>query len=714
VACSCSGRTAKKASRPWPNWSGSTSRCRRHRGRSGGGLGLHFYLAWPSDGPAIRTLANINGLPIDVRGRGGYVVAPPSLHKSGNRYVWAVSPDEVDLAPAPAWLVDWLRRSKGKNKPKPLNEQTNLTKQLSLPSLKGACMTSLNRPSTAPNGKRVFTVQADRGADVLARAVAYLEACPPAISCQGGHSQTFEVARAIVYGFGLGPDVGLQLLLEHYNDRCEPPWSESELQHKCSDADTQPFDKPRGYLLQEHEEPESAETRPLSGAVSDEDIEALPMPPPPFWPELPPAALHGLAGEIVQTLAPETESDPVAILGQLLVAFGNAVGRGPHYPVEGDAHHVNLFLCLVGKSSRGRKGTSRGRVMQVMRQADEAWSQSCLASGISSGEGLIWAVRDPVEKQEPIRENRRITGYEKVLTDPGVSDKRLLVDESEFAQILKMMQREGNSLSPVLRSCWDTGDLRTLTKHSPARATGAHVSVAVHITRDELAKYLDRTEALNGFANRFLWLLVQRSKLLPDGGRALDLAPFGKRLQSVLAAARQVGQMTRSAAASRLWREVYPSLTADRPGLYGAVTGRAEAQVLRLSMIYALLDGQGTIDEAHLRAALALWSYADCSAQLIFGAEPEDPLLGLVLGRLQAAGAAGLTRTELNNAFNRNIPAADLVAALANLRDGGQATSEKLKTGKPGAPVERWFAVRKNEINEVIPASAPAPPAEGD
>jgi hypothetical protein len=349
-----------------------------------------------------------------------------------------------------------------------------------------------------------------------------------------------------------------------------------------------------------------------------------------------------------------------------------------------------------------------------MSFADEDWCQNCVTGGISTGEGLIWNVRDPIERREPIRENNRIIDYQTVVADPGVHDKRLLVDQSEFAQLLKVMQRDGNSLSPTLRLCWDSGNLRTLTKHSPARATGAHVSIVGHITGDELAKYLSRTEAFNGFANRFLWLLVQRSKLLPDGGHALDLAPFGSRLQSALAAARQVGQMTRSAAASRVWHEVYPQLTADRPGLYGAVTGRAEAQVLRLSMVYALLDGQAVIDEAHLRAALALWSYAECSAQLIFGVEPEDPLLGLVLRRLQAAGAAGLTRTELNNAFHRNIPAADLLAALAMLRDGGQATSEKLMTGKPGAPVERWFAVRRNEFNELIPDPAPAPPAEGD
>jgi hypothetical protein len=170
--------------------------------------------------------------------------------------------------------------------------------------------------------------------------------------------------------------------------------------------------------------------------------------------------------------------------------------------------------------------------------------------------------------------------------------------------------------------------------------------------------------------------------------------------------------MTRSQAARRLWHEKYPELTAERSGLYGAVTGRAEAQVLRLSMVYALLAGSGTIEEDHLRAALAFWSYADASAKLIFGEEPEDPLIGQVMAKLQEA-PSGLTRTDLHDAFSRNIPAAKLLEALAKLRDRGDAYPEKVKTGRPGAPAERWFARRRNEENELTDLAAPPPEDEG-
>src|SRR4051812_42526141 len=80
------------------------------------------------------------------------------------------------------------------------------------------------------------------------------------------------------------------------------------------------------------------------------------------WPALDNAALHGITGEIVQTIGPHTEADPVAILIQTLALAGNVIGRNAYYQVESDRHHANLFAVLTGKSSKARKGTSAGRV----------------------------------------------------------------------------------------------------------------------------------------------------------------------------------------------------------------------------------------------------------------------------------------------------------------------------------------------------------------
>ena len=156
-----------------------------------------------------------------------------------------------------------------------------------------------------------------------------------------------------------------------------------------------------------------------------------------------------------------------------------------------------------------------------------------LQSGLSSGEGLIWAVRDPISKEEPVKEKGRRTGaYETVVVDQGKEDKRLVVLETEFASTLKVMGREGNSLSAVIRQAWETGELSILTKNTPARATGAHISIIGHCTAEELRRNLNRTEIAAGFMNRFLLVCSRRARLLPDGACS-DSAPCSCSLAAI-------------------------------------------------------------------------------------------------------------------------------------------------------------------------------------
>ena len=88
------------------------------------------------------------------------------------------------------------------------------------------------------------------------------------------------------------------------------------------------------------------------------------------WPTLHKAALFGLPGEIVHTIDPATKADPVAILVQTLIHFGNRIGRHAHFRVEADTHHANEFAVLMGQSSKARKGTSQGQVQALFRDAD--------------------------------------------------------------------------------------------------------------------------------------------------------------------------------------------------------------------------------------------------------------------------------------------------------------------------------------------------------
>ena len=159
-----------------------------------------------------------------------------------------------------------------------------------------------------------------------------------------------------------------------------------------------------------------------------------------------PEAFFGLPGRIVDTIDPYTEAHPMAILSNTMVMFGNVIGRAPYFPVEYTKHHTNLNIGQTGKTSKGRKGTGNSTPKHMISQVDSTWGKDCTKSGLSSGEGLIFNIRDA----------RTIQGK----VDPGVTDKRLMLIEEEFAQALKVMTREGNILSPTLRDAWDGKDLQ--------------------------------------------------------------------------------------------------------------------------------------------------------------------------------------------------------------------------------------------------------------
>ncbi len=101
------------------------------------------------------------------------------------------------------------------------------------------------------------------------------------------------------------------------------------------------------------------------------------------WPDpLPTEALHGLAGDVVRTMEPHSESDPAALLLQTLAAFGNLVGREPHFMAESDWHGTNLFVVLVGATSKGRKGSSWSRVKTLVEAVDPEWIKARLLGGL--------------------------------------------------------------------------------------------------------------------------------------------------------------------------------------------------------------------------------------------------------------------------------------------------------------------------------------------
>ncbi len=89
-----------------PTWIAKTS-----------GGGEHRYFQFPknaeirnSKGRLGETKTNKNHSGIDIRGEGGYVVAPPSIHANGNPYEWALPPWKEEIAEAPQWLLNEIAK----------------------------------------------------------------------------------------------------------------------------------------------------------------------------------------------------------------------------------------------------------------------------------------------------------------------------------------------------------------------------------------------------------------------------------------------------------------------------------------------------------------------------------------------------------------------------------------------------------------------------
>jgi hypothetical protein len=281
------------------------------------------------------------------------------------------------------------------------------------------------------------------------------------------------------------------------------------------------------------------------------------------------------------------------------------------------------------------------------------------------------------------------------VSDDGAKDKRLLIVEPEFSSVLQVMARQGNTISAMLRQAWDTGDIHTLTK-DPLHARSTHISLVGHITKGELLLRLNSTEAANGFGNRILWTCAVRSKILPHGG-VLDPAALAHWSDSIREAVEWLGtqecpiRVTWNDDAKKLWESVYEKLSEGKPGMFGAVTSRAEAYVVRLALVYALLDSSSVIWEEHLLAALAVWEYCESSAMFIFGGATGDPLADEILEALSQS-PRGLTRVQISGLFSRNKDAKEIGRALKLLADQGRAKRVR-DTGGVGRPPERWVTV---------------------
>jgi hypothetical protein len=375
------------------------------------------------------------------------------------------------------------------------------------------------------------------------------------------------------------------------------------------------------------------------------------------------AAFYGLAGEVVEFLEPHTEADPAGLLLTFLCAFGAAVGAGPHALADSSEHGARSNLLLIGRSSRSRKTTSWAAIRRLFAYADPGFVSERVIGGLASGEGLV----------------------AELASRPEGLDRSVLVVEPEFARLLRVAGRSA-SLSALVREAFDSGDLAIRTRAKPLHAKGANVAILGMITSAELTRRLDDTEIANGFANRFLFCWVERSKRLPSGGNIPedDLEVFGVRLGIAIERARQIGTLRRTPEAERRWAELYHAIDDDVDGVIGSLTARAECLLLRLSVAFALLDSSSVISTEHLAAAEAVWQHVHETILRVFSRREPDLVLPRLIEALTAAGDDGLDGTSQRDLFSRHLEGGRLAAARAELEARGIARTFVVETaGRP-------------------------------
>lgn len=380
-------------------------------------------------------------------------------------------------------------------------------------------------------------------------------------------------------------------------------------------------------------------------------------------------AYYGVAGDVLSKIKPKTEADPAALLLTFLARFGNLVNPDCYHPISGDKHPLRIYPVLVGNSAKARKGLSWSNVDAVFDRIDSSW-KSTVKNGLRTGAGFIHHVRDSEGD------------------DPGVEDKRLTVKEAEFSSILTSMKNSGNTLSRQIRIAWDIGPdgtIANMTKTNPQISTGAHISIIGHITERELNKTISDTQLTNGFGNRLLWTCVKRSDPLPFGGdfEVLDFQDEIDSIHKALNFAEGGCTITWGEDVRSKWKEIYPSLSEAKPGVFGDTIARSEANVARLASIYAVLDCSDEIQKPHLDAALEIWRYCRDSAFYLFGDRIGNELADKIWDILKD-NPSGVSRTELSDELSRNKDEEEINEALKVLKDLEKVEVKKESTdGRP-------------------------------
>ena len=421
-----------------------------------------------------------------------------------------------------------------------------------------------------------------------------------------------------------------------------------------------------------------------------------------------PACLYGIVGDIARAGSADTEANAYAIAASALAYLGIAIGRGPYMPIGDDWNHARLFFVHVGRSSRGRKGTSKklviNHIARAVKALDESLAPQIHTGGLSTREGLALMIHDGW-----------MQGKEEV---PPIEDKRLLAVESEFANVLHQSRRDGNTLSTAIRDAWDGTCIKPAIKTSRVWASNPHIGILADITPSELRALMAARELSNGFANRFIFFWAEGDKVnpFPKPTPKDAIEDFAHRIVEILRFAgadrwvdRDTHRMVFSTAAASLYAKLYRGELRDRSAgehITGLLDRRAPT-LMRLAMIFALTDQSTTIEVAHINAAMAWVRYWVDSVKYIFQSALDEVATEIVnetaadlMEFLKLQGKA--SRTELVKVcFKGHISKDKLDQALDELLSASPPLIEveAVKREKGAGSATKYYKLIANSAN---------------
>jgi hypothetical protein len=373
--------------------------------------------------------------------------------------------------------------------------------------------------------------------------------------------------------------------------------------------------------------------------------------------DFPDQALYGLAGKIVKKISPHTETHPAALLMHILARYGNIIGRTAYFLIEDTHHYANEFFAAVGGTSDARKGTANNRIAKVFERLDPDWERERCMSGFGSGEGLIKRIAEQGDVAD--ESDREITVQ--------FSDSRVFIREEELSSILTISARDGNTLGQVLRNAWDGKDLENNTVKGTLIARNPHVSAIGDITMSELKKLLSDVAKHNGSANRWAFMFVERTRLIPESTMKFDWSMEREQLREAIKFGKSRRRMFRTEAARVLWARRYKTIIEGASGEIADIAKRGPAHIARWSMIFALLECSDHIESEHLKAALSLWDYSLRSLHHIFNQFTATEQQQRIIDFVKQRNSSSLTdiREQL---FHRNLTKQEIKAELEYLK----------------------------------------------